>query len=322
MPGLKMSFLRLLPKKTSRIEKLNLLCRRHTEVFYVQGASIGDLIKGSEEKLGIRQMEGISGLSKKIDRMKIIKSSQLADGSYITGVDNADWIMLVSPDRQELSQTILNRSYESPPGKVPEITCLVLAQSDHLPSSVVDYSRSRNVFSFATVHDEYLVESRLKGLYNEKIMCRTMIHGTLINWREAGIVLTGESGTGKSTCACRMVADRRAYLVADDAVILEKRDNLIYGRPHELTKGLMEIKGRGLVDAGAFFGNDRVAGCSRVDLIVRFKGPVDSCTESRCILIDTELPVIEIGVHSNDFIIDKSIENAVHRYAVRGACNA
>ncbi len=288
----------------------------------MQSASIGDLIKGSEEKLGIRQMEGMAGLSKKIDRMKIIRTSQPADSLYIPAADNADRVMLVSPDRQELFQRFVHRRYDSPSGKTPEISCLVLARSDHLPFFLIDYSRSRNVFSFATGHDEYLIESRLKGLYNEKVMRRAMIHGTLINWRDAGIVLTGESGTGKSTCARRMIAGRHACLVADDAVILEKRDNLIYGRPHELTKGLMEIRGRGLVNAGAFFGNGSVADCSRVDLVVRFKGPANSCTESRCRLIDTELPVIEIGVHSDAFIIDKSIENAVNRHFLRGACNA
>jgi hypothetical protein len=280
----------------------------------VRCTSIGNLIKGSENKLGIRQMEGMSGLSKKVDRMKIVRSSQFAAYSNIPDIENADYVILISPEGQKRAQRHDRLDYESSLRKFPEIICLVLTESVNLPSSVVDYSQSGNVLAFATLHDEYLIESRLKGLYNEKIMHSQMIHGTLINWHGVGVVLVGESGTGKSSCARRLVADHKASLVADDAIIIEKRYEKIYGRPHELTKGLVEVRGRGLMDAKTLFGKDSLADNSRVDLVVRFVDKINCCHESGCRFMDIELPVFEVGMHSDNFIIDKSIEDALNRY--------
>ena len=64
--------------------------------------------------------------------------------------------------------------------------------------------------------------------------------------KDAGILLLGESGTGKSDLALRLM-ERGAKLVADDRVELFARDNLLMARAPETLSGLMEVRGAGII---------------------------------------------------------------------------
>jgi HPr kinase/phosphorylase len=63
---------------------------------------------------------------------------------------------------------------------------------------------------------------------------------------DAGVLLLGESGCGKSDLALRLI-DRGAVLVADDRVELFARDGRLWGRAPANLKGLLEIRGVGIV---------------------------------------------------------------------------
>jgi hypothetical protein len=64
---------------------------------------------------------------------------------------------------------------------------------------------------------------------------------------DAGILLLGESGAGKSTVALKLLA-RGARLVADDRVELFARDGRLWGRPPASLAGLIEARGVGIVE--------------------------------------------------------------------------
>lgn len=72
------------------------------------------------------------------------------------------------------------------------------------------------------------------------------IHGTSVAIENNGILITGESGTGKSDLALRLI-DSGATLIADDITIcvLTKKEILLY--PDEQIKGIIEIRGIGLI---------------------------------------------------------------------------
>lgn len=275
-------------------------------------ASIGDLISGSEERLGIRQLTGLSGLSRQLDRIEISKYSPLAANSSPPDIEKTGCIMLITPENRASGQS-RHQDYGLIPGRSSGCVCLVLTDSSRLPSVIVDYSRSGNIPAFATVHDEYLIESRLKGLYNEKIMRRSMVHGTLINWRGVGVLLTGESGAGKSACAIRLAADHQAALVADDATVIERTTGGIYGKPHARTRGVVEVRGKGLMDAKDLFGKEGVADCSRVDLVVRLADGINRRHDSTGTFMGVDLPVLEIPADAGDLTIDDLIGNEVIR---------
>ena len=63
----------------------------------------------------------------------------------------------------------------------------------------------------------------------------------------AGVLIRGESGTGKSDLALRLIA-AGAELVSDDRTELFVRHGRLHARPPAMLAGLMEIRGVGIVD--------------------------------------------------------------------------
>lgn len=73
----------------------------------------------------------------------------------------------------------------------------------------------------------------------------SQIHGTCVALGDAGVVLRGPPGSGKSDLALRLI-DGGARLVADDRVVLEAAaDGLTASAPPPIT-GMIEVHGLGL----------------------------------------------------------------------------
>lgn len=62
----------------------------------------------------------------------------------------------------------------------------------------------------------------------------------------AGVLLLGESGTGKSDLALRLIA-MGAVLVADDRTLVRVEDGTLIGRAPPALKGLIEVRGLGIL---------------------------------------------------------------------------
>ena len=83
-----------------------------------------------------------------------------------------------------------------------------------------------------------------------------------------GVLLTGESGLGKSELGLELIS-RGHGLVADDAVDLYRiSQTAIEGRCPELLMNLLEVRGIGLLDIKSIFGETAVRRKMRLKLIV------------------------------------------------------
>jgi HPr kinase/phosphorylase len=86
-----------------------------------------------------------------------------------------------------------------------------------------------------------------------------------------GVLITGESGIGKSECALDLVV-RGHRLVADDTVELRVRaDSYLLGNCPELTRHHMEIRGLGLINVQDLFGVASTRRSKRVELVVQLE---------------------------------------------------
>jgi HPr kinase/phosphorylase len=109
-----------------------------------------------------------------------------------------------------------------------------------------------------------VVRSYLAHLFAE----RTTRHGVFMDILGLGVLLTGESGLGKSELGLELIS-RGHGLVADDAVDLYRvAQTTIEGRCPELLRNLLEVRGIGLLDIKAIFGETAVRRKMRLKLIV------------------------------------------------------
>ncbi|MEO0225342.1 MAG: HPr kinase/phosphorylase, partial [candidate division WOR-3 bacterium] len=99
---------------------------------------------------------------------------------------------------------------------------------------------------------------------------RCNIHGTLVDIFGIGVLFIGKAGIGKSELALDLV-ERGHRLVADDLVLVTKRDNLLIGTGCEKSNKLkhhIEIRGVGIVDVFRIFGAKAVRNQKRIEVVV------------------------------------------------------
>lgn len=74
----------------------------------------------------------------------------------------------------------------------------------------------------------------------------THIHATCVELNGDGVLLRGKSGAGKSSLALSLI-NRGFKLVGDDQVCLSKRDGFLVAQPADSLKGVLEVRGVGLL---------------------------------------------------------------------------
>ena len=108
----------------------------------------------------------------------------------------------------------------------------------------------------------------VRGYLGQHFADRTTRHGVFMDILGLGVLLTGESGLGKSELGLELIS-RGHGLVADDAVDLFRVSQAaLEGRCPELLMNLLEVRGIGLLDIKAIFGETAVRRKMRLKLIV------------------------------------------------------
>ncbi len=111
---------------------------------------------------------------------------------------------------------------------------------------------------------------RLARSLFESLSPSTSVHGVLVQIFGLGALILGESAIGKSEAALDLVL-RGHKLIADDIVILEKNNSSIDGRPTEMGANLLQIRGLGVINIQALYGESATAGSCRIGLVVELE---------------------------------------------------
>ena len=106
---------------------------------------------------------------------------------------------------------------------------------------------------------------------NVKLAPCISVHGVLVDVYGEGVLITGDSGIGKSEAALELI--RRGHrLVTDDVVEIRKvSDDTLIGSAPEMLKHLIELRGIGVVNVKALFGASAVMDTQSIDLVIRLE---------------------------------------------------
>jgi HPr kinase/phosphorylase len=145
---------------------------------------------------------------------------------------------------------------------------LVLADNQTAPDELIAMCERAQIPMFATAESAAFVIDVLRAYLSKHFADRTSMHGVFMDILGLGVMITGESGLGKSELGLELIS-RGNGLVADDAVDLYRINQAtIEGRCPELLQNLLEVRGIGLLDIRAIFGETAVRRKMRLKLIV------------------------------------------------------
>ena len=106
---------------------------------------------------------------------------------------------------------------------------------------------------------------------NVKLAPCISIHGVLVDVYGEGVLITGESGIGKSEAALELVK-RGHRLITDDVVEIRKvSDETRVGSAPDITKHFIELRGIGIVDVYALYGASAIEETQNIDLVIRLE---------------------------------------------------
>lgn len=180
------------------------------------------------------------------------------DNTQIVG--KAEWSFLDAM-HSELRSKRLNKffKFDTP----CTVLCRNLEPHEEFLQSAIDYNRW--ILRSADSTTRFI--NKLTSYLDHKLAPETRIHGVLVDVYGIGILITGESGIGKSETALELIK-RGHRLVADDAVDIKQIDGVLEGVSPYITSGMMEVRGMGIIDVPAIYGLSSVLEEKNIDLVI------------------------------------------------------
>lgn len=106
---------------------------------------------------------------------------------------------------------------------------------------------------------------------NGELAPRITRHGVLVEVYGEGVLITGESGAGKSEAAIELIK-RGHRLIADDAVEIRKiSDKTLMGNSPSNIRHFVELRGIGIIDARRIFGMGAVKLSEKIDMVIQLE---------------------------------------------------
>jgi HPr kinase/phosphorylase len=195
-----------------------------------------------------------------------------------SGADLVGYLNYIHPYRVQILGErevayLVNASPEDCARRVSRIVTLeppvlVLADGQAAPEALVSMCERAQIPMFATAGSSAFVIDVLRAYLSKHFADRCTMHGVFMDILGLGVMITGESGLGKSELGLELIS-RGNGLVADDAVDLYRiNQDTIEGRCPELLLNLLEVRGIGLLDIRCIFGETAVRRKKNLHLIV------------------------------------------------------
>jgi HPr kinase/phosphorylase len=238
--------------------------------------SIARLFEDTREKLQLTWVAGRDGGDKGIDSESTKDSSKGLVGHLnfihpnliqVLGDSEVDYLNGLTPAE---CRKVLERA------AIRELACFIVAGAKSLPGLLSEVADSTHTPLFSSpipsVELMWIMRPHLARALAES----TTIHGVFLDVLGVGVLITGDSGVGKSELALELVS-RGSGLIADDVVELYRLGpESIEGRCPGLLRDFLEVRGLGVLNIRTIFGEAALRPRKNVKLIVHLERPSGS----------------------------------------------
>lgn len=152
------------------------------------------------------------------------------------------------------------------------LPCIVFVGGGKPSEHFIDLAERTATAILSTPLDTAVFSRRAYGMLDEVFAKTETIHGVLVEVYGIGILITGDSGVGKSETALELI-ERGHRLISDDTVKLKRlSDNFLIGSgENPMLAHHMEIRGLGIINLQTLFGVGAIREKKQVQLSVRLE---------------------------------------------------
>lgn len=152
-----------------------------------------------------------------------------------------------------------------------DIPLLVISTKQKVLPEILESAKKYSKIIVSSKETSTKTVSKISYYLNENLAPELLMHGVLVDIDGIGILITGESGIGKSETALELIK-KNHRLVADDAVRIIKLDeDTLIGKSTEVVEHYMEIRGLGIVDIRSLYGIGAVKNSKKIDMVVNLE---------------------------------------------------
>ena len=148
------------------------------------------------------------------------------------------------------------------------IPCVIFSTMTKPTKKMLEVACQYDVPTFITDRTTSNLMSEVIRWLGVELAPSISIHGVLVDVYGEGILITGESGIGKSEAALELIK-RGHRLVSDDVVEIRKvSDETLVGTAPDITRHFIELRGIGIVDVKTLYGVQSVRETQNIDLVI------------------------------------------------------
>lgn len=144
---------------------------------------------------------------------------------------------------------------------------IIVTRGLEMHQEFLEEAREKNITVLRSTIKSTRFINRISNYLDEKLAPETRLHGVLVDVYGIGILIIGESGIGKSEAALELIK-RGHRLGADDAVDIKEIDGRLYGSCPYITRGMMEVRGMGIIDVSAVYGSSCIVSQKQINLVI------------------------------------------------------
>ena len=287
--------------------------------------SIKQLFEDQKDKLDLSWETG-SGDKKKFLNNDIIAQSTQGIIDHLNFI-HPNWIQVLSHAEIDYLNQLAPAGLESKKKQLAKsnIACIIVADNAEVPASIRAMASVTNTPIFRSPYPSLEVIWRLRSYLGRVLATSSSLHGVLLDVLGVGVLITGESGVGKSELALELIS-RGHGLVADDVVELRRiAPETLEGNCPPMLRNFLEVRGLGVLNICTIFGETAVRRRKNMKLIVhlqKFNGadanssgrlPISHLNEN-IMNVDIRKVIIPVAAGRNLAVL---VEAAVRNYILQ-----
>lgn len=148
------------------------------------------------------------------------------------------------------------------------LPCVIICRNYPCFDDMLIMAAAHKIPIYSSAKETTQFELEMIAYLRDELAPRETRHGVLVNVFGTGMLITGNSGVGKSEAALELIK-RGHQLVADDVVDIRRVDeHRLIGESPELVRHFMEIRGIGIIDISMMYGAGAIMHSKTIDLVV------------------------------------------------------